>query len=257
MAPGAPRVACHHAGQPADGTRHAANHCRRSGYDVFVAFASLAAVTNTLRFGTNVFNVGLRHPFVTARAVATLDMLSRGRLELGIGASWLEEEWQAVEWDFKTGAGEWTRPCRCGAACGRPTRTSRAPPCRMADNDVSIVSWDFLEAVHPDEPTADSPARSWWHRSRFLAARAATSRHFWCVESPRPLRLGCSTRGVRRGSGGGDRQAGYGRRPSGGVRADRAPRRVERRAARRRRSRSTGGWRTTSRRRAPQLGPRR
>jgi probable F420-dependent oxidoreductase len=71
-------------------------------YDVFVALASVAAATSRLRFGTNVYNVGLRHPFVTARAATTLDMLSRGRFDFGIGVGWLEEEWDAVGWDFST-----------------------------------------------------------------------------------------------------------------------------------------------------------
>ncbi len=71
-------------------------------YDVFVAMALLAGRTSRIRFGSNVFNIGLRHPFVTARAVATLDVLSGGRVEFGIGSSWLKEEWDVAELDFKT-----------------------------------------------------------------------------------------------------------------------------------------------------------
>src|SRR5205823_6270728 len=52
--------------------------------------------------GTHVYNIGLRHPFVAARAVQTLDILSGGRAEFGIGASWLEEGWVAAELDFAT-----------------------------------------------------------------------------------------------------------------------------------------------------------
>ncbi len=48
------------------------------------------------------YNVGLRHPFVAARAVQTLDVLSGGRVEFGIGASWLAEEWDAIGLDFHT-----------------------------------------------------------------------------------------------------------------------------------------------------------
>jgi probable F420-dependent oxidoreductase len=47
-----------------------------------------------------VYNLGLRHPFTAARAVQTLDIVSGGRFEFGIGASWLEEEWIAAELDF-------------------------------------------------------------------------------------------------------------------------------------------------------------
>jgi probable F420-dependent oxidoreductase len=71
-------------------------------FDVFVSLSAIAATTTDLRLGTNVYNIGLRHPFVTARAVATLDVLSKGRVELGVGSSWLAEEWQAVGLDFAT-----------------------------------------------------------------------------------------------------------------------------------------------------------
>ena len=62
----------------------------------------LAARTERIRFGTQVYNIGLRHPFTTARAVATLDVVSGGRLDLGVGASWLRAEWEAVGLDFDT-----------------------------------------------------------------------------------------------------------------------------------------------------------
>jgi probable F420-dependent oxidoreductase len=71
-------------------------------YDPFVLLASLAASTRRIRVGTNVYNVGLRHPFVTARAAATLDIVSDGRFDLGIGVSWLAGEWDAVQLDFTT-----------------------------------------------------------------------------------------------------------------------------------------------------------
>lgn len=71
-------------------------------FDPWVQIATMAAQTSTVRFGTNVYNIGLRHPIVTARAVATLDAASNGRLEFGIGASWLSQEWQAMELPFQT-----------------------------------------------------------------------------------------------------------------------------------------------------------
>ena len=68
--------------------------------DQFVLLAHLAARTTRIRLATHVFNIGLRHPFTTARAVATLDVVSGGRLDFGIGASWQAEEWRAVGLDF-------------------------------------------------------------------------------------------------------------------------------------------------------------
>jgi len=71
-------------------------------YDAFAYLGYLAARTNTLRLGTHVYNIGLRHPFTAARGAQTVDVLSGGRFEFGIGASWLEEEWRATELDFAT-----------------------------------------------------------------------------------------------------------------------------------------------------------
>lgn len=71
-------------------------------FDAFGYLGYLAGRTERVRLGTHVYNIGLRHPFVAARAVQTLDIVSGGRAVFGIGASWLEEEWVAAELDFKT-----------------------------------------------------------------------------------------------------------------------------------------------------------
>jgi probable F420-dependent oxidoreductase len=71
-------------------------------FDAFTYLAFLAGRTSRIRFGTQVYNIGLRHPFITARAVATLDIVSGGRLDFGIGASWLEAEWRAMGLDFRS-----------------------------------------------------------------------------------------------------------------------------------------------------------
>jgi probable F420-dependent oxidoreductase len=71
-------------------------------FDAFTYLAFVAARAPSVRLGTHVYNLGLRHPFVAARGVATLDIVSGGRVEFGIGASWLEQEWDAVGLDFAT-----------------------------------------------------------------------------------------------------------------------------------------------------------
>jgi probable F420-dependent oxidoreductase len=71
-------------------------------FDAFAYLAYLAGITEHVRLGTHVYNLGLRSPFVAARAVQTLDIVSGGRVEFGIGASWLEEEWVVAELDFAT-----------------------------------------------------------------------------------------------------------------------------------------------------------
>ena len=71
-------------------------------FDVFGYLAYLAGRTEHIRLGTHVYNLGLRHPFIAARGVQTLDLVSGGRFEFGIGVSWLEQEWRAVGLDFRT-----------------------------------------------------------------------------------------------------------------------------------------------------------
>lgn len=60
------------------------------------AMAVAAAVTDTLRVGCRVFCVDYHVPAVLAKEAATLDLLSDGRLELGIGAGWSETEYDAM-----------------------------------------------------------------------------------------------------------------------------------------------------------------
>jgi len=61
-------------------------------HDPFVALGAAAAVTKKLRLGTGVCLVIERDPIVLAKEVASLDMISGGRVELGIGAGWNVEE---------------------------------------------------------------------------------------------------------------------------------------------------------------------
>ncbi|WP_433152863.1 TIGR03621 family F420-dependent LLM class oxidoreductase [Actinomadura nitritigenes] len=64
------------------------------------AMATAAAVTETLRVGCRVFCVDYHVPAVLAKEAATLDLLSDGRLEFGIGAGWSEREYRSMGLDF-------------------------------------------------------------------------------------------------------------------------------------------------------------
>jgi probable F420-dependent oxidoreductase len=63
-------------------------HC----YDLFVALTAAAAATSTLRVGSGICLVVERDPIITANEVASVDHLSGGRLEFGIGAGWNRQE---------------------------------------------------------------------------------------------------------------------------------------------------------------------
>jgi probable F420-dependent oxidoreductase len=60
------------------------------------AIAAAAAATTTLRVGCRVFCVDYHHPVVLAKELATLDLLSEGRLEVGLGAGWVADEYNAL-----------------------------------------------------------------------------------------------------------------------------------------------------------------
>src|SRR5713226_2056999 len=58
------------------------------GLGPITALATAAAVTSTIHVGTLVLDCDFRHPAVLSRELATIDLLSKGRLEVGLGAGW-------------------------------------------------------------------------------------------------------------------------------------------------------------------------
>ena len=70
-----------------------------------VTLAALAPRTERIRLGTLVLSAGFRHPAILAKAATAIDLLSDGRLDLGLGAGWFTEEYEAFGYPFGT-AGE-------------------------------------------------------------------------------------------------------------------------------------------------------
>ncbi|MFR9752753.1 LLM class F420-dependent oxidoreductase [Nocardia sp. 004] len=58
------------------------------------ALGALTQATEKIRLGTSVLANGFRHPVVLAKDLATIDVLSKGRLEVGLGAGWIKEEFE-------------------------------------------------------------------------------------------------------------------------------------------------------------------
>jgi F420-dependent oxidoreductase-like protein len=69
-------------------------------FESFTTLAALAALTERVRLGQIVICNGFRNPALTAKMASTLDTISGGRFELGIGAGWKREEWLAYGYGF-------------------------------------------------------------------------------------------------------------------------------------------------------------
>ncbi|WP_436776576.1 TIGR03619 family F420-dependent LLM class oxidoreductase [Yinghuangia sp. YIM S09857] len=63
--------------------------------------SAVSSVTSRVRLGTNILQAALRRPAVLAKSAATLDVLSKGRLDLGVGVGWQREEYEAAGLDFE------------------------------------------------------------------------------------------------------------------------------------------------------------
>ena len=97
--------------------------------DSWALIGTIAARTSTLRLTTNVTNLPLRPPYVLAKTVASLDLLSRGRIELGLGAGAF---WDAV------------------AAAGGPRRTPKEAVAALAEGiEIIRATWGHRAAVRP------------------------------------------------------------------------------------------------------------
>jgi F420-dependent oxidoreductase-like protein len=72
----------------------------RASLDAWTTLAGLAARTSRIRLGTLVSPATFRHPSVLAKSAATVDHISGGRVELGLGAGWMELEHRAYGFDF-------------------------------------------------------------------------------------------------------------------------------------------------------------
>ncbi len=69
-------------------------------FESFSVLAALAALTDRVRIGHMVVCTGFRNPALTAKLSSTIDVISGGRFELGIGAGWKEDEWRAYGYGF-------------------------------------------------------------------------------------------------------------------------------------------------------------
>ncbi len=85
--------------------RYGADPAPIASLEPLTTLAGIAGVTQRVRLGTLVLCSAFRHPALLARIAASIDLLSDGRLDLGLGAGWMREEFDAFGYRFGT-AGE-------------------------------------------------------------------------------------------------------------------------------------------------------
>ena len=69
-------------------------------FESFTSLSALAALTTRVRLGHVVICTGFRNPALTAKMIATMDSISGGRMDLGIGAGWKRDEWVGYGYGF-------------------------------------------------------------------------------------------------------------------------------------------------------------
>ncbi len=113
-----------------------------------IALSAISAATSRAELGTSVLILPMRNPVLFAKQAACIDVLSRGRLVLGIGAGWLREEFDALAANFEERGSileEWleiARACWTGSAGpyeGRHYRLPEAIYCRPVPERVPPV----------------------------------------------------------------------------------------------------------------------
>ena len=80
--------------------RYGADPAPIPSLEPLTTLAGIASVTDRVRLGTLVLCAPFRHPALLARVASSIDLLSGGRLDLGLGAGWLEEEFDAFGYRF-------------------------------------------------------------------------------------------------------------------------------------------------------------
>jgi alkanesulfonate monooxygenase SsuD/methylene tetrahydromethanopterin reductase-like flavin-dependent oxidoreductase (luciferase family) len=102
-----------------------------------IGLAAIASRTTRVKLGTGVLLLPLYHPMMVAEEGAMVDMISGGRLILGIGAGYAPEEFSAFGYSLKNGAVGWKKGLRCCADCGRKSTSHTRKTLSLADATVA------------------------------------------------------------------------------------------------------------------------
>ncbi len=126
-------------------------------FESFTSLSALAALTERVRLGHIVICTAFRNPALTAKMISTMDTISGGRMELGIGAGWKRDEWLAYGYGFPETK---ERLARLGERPGgdHPHARGRQAPARVVRGHATPRS--AMRSTSPSRSSSRA-SRSW------------------------------------------------------------------------------------------------
>lgn len=150
--------------------------------ELFTTLTYLAAITERIRLGTAVCLVPQRNPVYTAKEVATVDWLSAGRVDFGIGIGWLREEFEVLDVPFEARAARTRDYVEVMKTCWQDDVSAyegdhyRLPACRMYPKPVQQPHPPIYFGGESDPALRRVAALGdGWHGFNHLPDSAATS----------------------------------------------------------------------------------
>ena len=143
---------------------HASGH---DALDPFTALAFVAAASSRLQLQTSILVLPYRNPFITAKAAATLHVLSQGRLILGVGSGYQEAEFEALGVDFR----------KRGRLTDEALETIREI---WQGGSIVKKGTGFEAKGNEPRPAPDPPPRIWIGGSSDKALLRAAEQDGWC-----------------------------------------------------------------------------
>src|SRR2546428_424726 len=115
--------------------------------DAVGTLTAIAARTSRIKLGTGVLVLPLRNPTVAAKALGTLDVISKGRLILGVAAGWYAREFDAVGVPFQR-RGQLFGTNQLAIYVGRSREATEAPMRRWLETEWDVAAWSESTIEH-------------------------------------------------------------------------------------------------------------
>jgi len=174
--------------------------------DALTVLGWVGAVTRTIRLGTSVLILPLRPPLAVAKTVGTLDHLTGGRVVLGVGAGWLEEEFDLLGQPFHNRGRRMREAIRILKACWggdpvgfegelyrlapfgmdpKPPQGARLPILSGGESDAALRRVaEVCDGWHPLNVTPDQVAEGLERLRGFMAGARRSMADLWLIVRP-------------------------------------------------------------------------